>query len=209
MGAQPHLARLRLHFLLSAIDACRLGGAAASGRLSPPASCELLDLGCGEGWFAAEAASAGAEVLAADVGREPLRRAALLHPHLRLVQIDPCAPLPFEDASFHIVWASEVIEHVPDTASWLSEVRRVLRPSGKLLITTPAHEPLALLRGALMPSAFAREFDPRSDHLRFYNRRSLRALLAEFRFTEVSISTACGLWGARAIMLASARRQRF
>ena len=36
-----------------------------------------------------------------------------------------------EDVSFDAVWAGEVIEHVVDTAAWLSEVRRVLRSGGR------------------------------------------------------------------------------
>ena len=55
---------------------------------------------------------------------------ATRHPGLdfRLAPID--GPLPFEDNRFALVWASEVIEHVADTARWLSEVRRVLGPAG-------------------------------------------------------------------------------
>ena len=41
------------------------------------------------------------------------------------------------DAAFDVVWAGEVIEHVADTAGWLSEVRRVLRPGGTLLLEHP------------------------------------------------------------------------
>jgi ubiquinone/menaquinone biosynthesis C-methylase UbiE len=70
-------------------------------------------------------------------------------------------PLPFKDNSFDVVWASEVIEHVADTARWLSEVRRVLAPSGRLLVTTPSHGRLrvraswdrAVLGAARGPSA--------------------------------------------------------
>ena len=47
--------------------------------------------------------------------------------------------IPLEDASVDLVWCSEVLEHVPDTAGLLSEVRRVLTTGGRLLATTPSH----------------------------------------------------------------------
>ena len=98
----------------------------------------VLDLGCGVGDLAADMAGAGARVTAADVAQAALDRARRRHPELdlRLIALD--GPLPFADGDFDVVWSSEVIEHVADTARWLSEVRRVLAPGGRVLLTTPA-----------------------------------------------------------------------
>ncbi len=169
----------------------------------------VLDVGCGEGRLAAELARAGFRVVAVDVAAEPLRRARQRNADLdlRLVPIEGSWPLP--DASFDVVWAGETIEHVADTAGWLSEVRRVLRPAGTLLLSTPAHGRLAMLRLALSRRAFDAHFDPRSDHLRFYTRRTLTRLLEDFRFEDVRVRGAGGLPGARRLLLASARRARF
>src|SRR5579875_3487791 len=101
------------------------------------------------------------------------------------------------------------IEHGLDTGTFFSELRRMLRPSGTILLSTPGHPPLALLTLALRPARFARHFDPRSDHLRFYNRHALRSLLADFRFTDIEIRAAGGLPLARPLLLASARRMRW
>ena len=92
----------------------------------------LLDLGCGAGDFTAALAAAGASPVGVDVAEAALRRARERHPGLdfRVVPLD--GPLPLEDCEFGLVWASEVIEHVADTARWLSEVRRVLAPGGRL-----------------------------------------------------------------------------
>ncbi len=49
------------------------------------------------------------------------------HPELDLRLVDGEGPWELADACFDVVWAGEVIEHVADTAAWLSEVRRVLR----------------------------------------------------------------------------------
>jgi ubiquinone/menaquinone biosynthesis C-methylase UbiE len=158
----------------------------------------LLDLGCGEGDFAAAAAAAGAEVVGADVAQAALERAGRRHPDLRLELVPPHGPLPWDDGAFDVVWASEVVEHVADTARWLSEVRRVLTPGGRLLVTTPDHG--LARRLALAVRGFEAHFDPVGDHLRFYTRRSLRALLDDFGFGEVRIEH------TRGTLLASARR---
>ncbi len=170
----------------------------------------VLDVGCGEGRFAAELVRAGAEVVGIDVAAEPLRRARGRHPELvDLRQVPAAGAWPLQDASFDAVWAGEVIEHVADTAGWLSELRRVLRSDGVLLLSTPDHGRLRMLGWALAPLAFAAHFDPRSDHLRFYTRDILRELLEEFGFHDVAVRRAGGPPGARRRLLASARRSRF
>jgi SAM-dependent methyltransferase len=99
------------------------------------------------------------------------------------------------------VWASEVIEHIADTARWLSEVRRVLAPGGRLLLTTPDHPRLALaLRGV------ERFSDPLGDHLHLYTKRSLSRLLEEFAFTDIRVRGAGGPPMMRRMLLASATR---
>jgi SAM-dependent methyltransferase len=55
------------------------------------------------------------------------------------VQLDIGEPLPFADGAVSWVYAEHLIEHVPlaTAVSWLTEVRRVLRPGGLLRLTTP------------------------------------------------------------------------
>src|SRR5947209_4048813 len=167
------------------------------------------ELGCGEGHFRAELARSGAIAVGADVSREALRRTHDLHPELDLAELPPQGPWPLSDADFDAVWAGETIEHVADTAAWLSEVRRVLRPAGALLLSTPAHGRAVVLALALLPRRFDRHFDPRADHLRFYSARTLRALLEDLGFERVQVRGAAGVPGARRVLLACARRGRY
>jgi 2-polyprenyl-6-hydroxyphenyl methylase/3-demethylubiquinone-9 3-methyltransferase len=169
----------------------------------------VLDVGCGEGLLASELARMGADVLGIDVAEEPLRRARERDPDLDLRLVESDGPWELPDAGFDVVWAGEVIEHVADTAAWLSEARRVLRSGGSLLLSTPAHGPLTLLRVALSRRAFAEHFDPLGDHLRFYARATLTALLEDFGFQEVEVRAAGGPPGARRALLARAIRSRF
>jgi 2-polyprenyl-3-methyl-5-hydroxy-6-metoxy-1,4-benzoquinol methylase len=172
-------------------------------------SLRVLDVGCGEGQLTAAVAQAGFTVIGVDVAEEPLRRARALHADIDVRRIPAEAGWPLADASFDVVWAGETIEHVTDTAGWLSELRRVLRSGGSLLLSTPAHERLALLRIALSGERFDRHFDPRSDHVRFYTRRTLARLLSDFGFEQVELRAAGGLPGARRTLLAAAVRSRF
>jgi 2-polyprenyl-3-methyl-5-hydroxy-6-metoxy-1,4-benzoquinol methylase len=199
-GAQPADAGLRGRFLLEHL-------AALARELDAPP--RVLDVGCGDGHFTTQLAQAGAVAVGIDVSSEALRRARSRHPQLRLERIQAGAPWPLADASFDLVWAGEVIEHVADTAAWLSEVRRVLRPHGELLLTTPNHGRVALLALALSPRRFDRHFDPLSDHLRFYSARSLRRLLDDFGFCDIEIRAAQGPIAARRVLLACARRKRW
>jgi ubiquinone/menaquinone biosynthesis C-methylase UbiE len=163
----------------------------------------VLDLGCGEGQFSAQLVQAGARVVAVDVAEEPLRRARRRVPGLDARLIDGEASWPLADASFDAVWAGEVIEHVADTAAWLSEVRRVLRSGGRLLLTTPSNGRLRLLQLALSRRAFAERMDPLGEHLRFYSRATLSRLLLDFHFADLEVSVSHG------VILASAVRSRF
>jgi 2-polyprenyl-3-methyl-5-hydroxy-6-metoxy-1,4-benzoquinol methylase len=169
----------------------------------------VLDVGCGEGRFAHELARAGASVLGIDVAEEPLGRARRLHGDLELHVVPEAGPWPLEDSSFDVVWAGEVIEHVLDTSGWLSEVRRVLRSGGRLLLSTPAHGRVRLLRLALSKGGFARHFDPRSDHLRFYSQATLARLIEDFGFERVEVRSAAGPPWDRRLLLLSATRSRF
>lgn len=197
-GAEPAHYALRRRFLLDRAGAARDGVRRV----------RALDVGCGEGQFAAALARAGFAVVGIDVAEEPLRRARAAEPELELLLVDPREPWPFEDASFDVAWAGETIEHVLDTRAWLSELRRVLRPGATLLLSTPAHEPFTRLALGLSRRTFEAHFDPRSDHVRFYTRRALAELLEEFGFDEVHVHAAVGLPGARRVLLAAARRAR-
>jgi 2-polyprenyl-3-methyl-5-hydroxy-6-metoxy-1,4-benzoquinol methylase len=207
-GATPPGLELRRAFLLDALRAAAAARAGADADDDGGRLC-VLDVGCGEGQLTAAVADAGFEVVGVDVAEEPLRRARELHAgvDVRLVPLDGEWPLP--DAGFDVVWAGETIEHVTDTAGWLSELRRVLRSGGLLLLSTPAHERLALLRLALSLRRFDRHFDPRADHVRFYTRRTLARLLADFGFEQIELRAAGGLPGARQTLLAAAVRSRF
>jgi len=161
----------------------------------------VLDLGCGDGWMTGELAAHGALPIGVEIAPAAVERARRQHAGLdfRLAEIG--GELPVEDNGVDVAWASEVLEHVADTARWLSEVRRVLKPRGRLLLTTPNHSRLRLLVAGIEPYS-----EPLGDHLHLYSAASLRGVLDDFDFTEIGIHGAGGPPLARRMLLAHAVR---
>jgi SAM-dependent methyltransferase len=150
---------------------------------------EWLDLGCGSGRFL--------ELAPGGVGVDP-------DPDSPGLPLDDGGGVPLAHHSVDLVWCSEVIEHVADPLALLFEARRVLRPGGRLLLTTPAH-PL-VRRVAIAAVRFDAHFDPMGGHLRFFTRRSLRRTLEAAHFAQVAIRTRHATLVARAVRSAGVAR---
>jgi SAM-dependent methyltransferase len=150
----------------------------------------VLDLGCGAGRFVRAVQDHGAHPIGVEIAEAALQRARANAPDADLRLADPDQPLPLEDGEIDLVWCSEVLEHVADTAHTLSEIRRVLHSGGRLLLTTPYHG--RVRDTAIALARFERHFDPLGQHLRFYTRRSLRDTLNAFAFEDIRITTSGG-----------------
>ncbi|MEO3891452.1 class I SAM-dependent methyltransferase [Nonomuraea sp. B5E05] len=98
----------------------------------------ILDVGCGAGHYAAELSARGAQVVGVEGSATLLRHAqAHVHGQAELFLHDLEEPLGFAaDASFDGAVCALVYEHVRNRVQLLGELRRVLRPSGWLLIST-------------------------------------------------------------------------
>jgi len=108
--------------------------------LAPVKDMELLDLGGGTGINAEVLSNAGAKVTIVDYSKAMLKRAAAKKMPIRLVHAAAQA-LPLPDCSFDIVLISDAWHHFRDQAGVIYEVRRVLRPGGRLYIIdfAPGH----------------------------------------------------------------------
>jgi len=129
-----------------------------AGRFSEHA--RVLDAGCGTGYGAAQLSNA-ASVTGIDVSTDAIQQACQEFGGTKARFLRAaCEALPFADASFDLITAFEVIEHLAGWREMLAESRRVLRPSGVLLVSTPNKAWYTESRAAAGPNPYhVHEFD--------------------------------------------------
>jgi SAM-dependent methyltransferase len=106
-------------------------------QLEPHSGLEILDVGCGAGNMFHHLGQYG-RVSGIEVDARPVKIAQTRGYNVR--QADASRGIPFDDRSFDLVTALDVIEHVDDDEAILREACRVLKPGGHMLVTTPAFQ---------------------------------------------------------------------
>ncbi|MEN3582986.1 class I SAM-dependent methyltransferase [Streptomyces sp. ZYX-F-203] len=162
----------------------------------------VLDIGCGDGTAAAHALPhlAGHRLIGVDWSQDALRRARTRLPYVVRGELGP-GGMPFATGCADAVLFGEVLEHLVDPDATLDEIRRVLRPGGHLLLSTPnlaAWYNRVLLAAGVQPvfsevSLRAVHGRPGSEvvgHLRLYTARALREFVAAAGFHVVGLSGA-------------------
>lgn len=111
------------------------------------AGLDVLDVGTGTGRHAIRLAERGAEVVAIDFSEEMLAiaRAKRGAERVRFATHDVTQRLPYRNATFDRVLSALVLEHVQDVASFFRELARVVRPSGRIVVS--AMHPAMFLKG--------------------------------------------------------------
>lgn len=100
------------------------------------AGLQVLDAGCGSGPLSLALRERGAEVVGFDASARMLDLArGRLGAEADLRVHDLAEPLPYTDAAFDLVTASLVLHYLEDWSGPLAELRRVLRPGGRLLVS--------------------------------------------------------------------------
>ncbi|MBQ1088052.1 class I SAM-dependent methyltransferase [Streptomyces sp. B93] len=176
--------------------------AAALGPATADGPRTVLDLGCGDGTAAATAAPllAGHRLVGVDWSQDALTRAHTRLPYAVRGELGG-GGLPFAPESVDAVLFSEVIEHLTDPDAALDEIRRVLRPGGHLMLSTPnlaAWYNRALLLAGVQPvfsevSLRAIHGRPGREvvgHLRLYTARALREFVSAAGFEVVRLTGA-------------------
>ena len=162
----------------------------------------IVDVGCGDGSAleAAKAHNPAHRFAGIDWSADALR---LAHGcGLMVVRGAVSAPgLPVADGAADVVIMSELIEHLVDPDGAVAEVRRVLRPGGSLLLSTPnlaAWYNRGLLAAGIQPvfsevsltGVFGRPGRVVAGHLRLFTRRALTEFLAANGFRCVTVTGA-------------------
>jgi 2-polyprenyl-3-methyl-5-hydroxy-6-metoxy-1,4-benzoquinol methylase len=139
----------------------------------------VLDLGCRSGALT-RSYLAGNDVIGLDVDRHALVEAQ--RRGIATCWADVEHELPFDAAEFDVVVAGELLEHVRDPRLLLRDVRRVLRPGGRLVGSVPNGFRLKNRLRFLL----GREPEDNSAHLHLFSPRAVRALLADFAEHELT-----------------------
>ncbi len=170
-------------------------------KLGLRAGDRVLDLGCGFGRHAFEALRRGANVVACDMSMGELRDVTATAAAMQdqgeadaaveaSVTCGDATALPFADASFDRVIASEVLEHVNDDFAAFSELSRVLRPGGVLAVTVPS-----FLSERVCWALNENYYAPRQPggHVRIYTTDELRSRFDSVGLAPVAMHRAHGL----------------
>lgn len=129
---------------------------------------EILDVGCGAGILMSELERYGSVhgIDVSELAVEYCKKRGLPN-----VSIDDLAKLSFSDARFDVVIALDVLEHIEKDAQAVSEIKRVLKPGGTVIIFVPAF------------MALWGEADEMGRHFRRYRKPELLKLLRDAGFT--------------------------
>jgi 2-polyprenyl-3-methyl-5-hydroxy-6-metoxy-1,4-benzoquinol methylase len=100
--------------------------------MGPPPRGRLLDVAAGAGYTSARLRSMGFDVTATDI-----HEGQFLADGVELVAADLNRRFPFDDGAFDAVVALEIIEHLENPNRFLRELRRVVKPGGRVALSTP------------------------------------------------------------------------
>ncbi|GJM42284.1 MAG: SAM-dependent methyltransferase [Ardenticatenaceae bacterium] len=173
---------------LSSFDEFHSGRLEATRRLAQQAELhegiQVLDIGCGIGGPARTlAAEYGCHVTGIDLTEEFCRAAEVLTTHLGMndrvtFRHGSALDLPFDDGSFDLVWTQNVLMNIEDKRCAFSEMRRVLRPSGRLAF-------FALMRGPVPDLHYPVIWASGPDLAFLMPPDELRQLVIEIGFKEI------------------------
>jgi SAM-dependent methyltransferase len=141
---------------------------------------KLLEVGCGDGYFLADAARHGWDVYGNDFDEVAIARARANG--LDQVQVGDLTQANYPADAFDAVVMSNVLEHLPNPIETLQECRRVLKPGGRLISITPNSDSL----GRKLFGVDWRGWEP-PRHLFIYNNSSSKVLARRTGFTRSDV----------------------
>lgn len=147
-----------------------------------PANSHVLDLGCG---YQGKLLQLLSNKIKQGVGYDMSVSKKPIANNIKLNSGQVDTKLPFSKNNFDLVIASAVIEHVKYPNLLISEVYRLLKPKGQLMLTTPSVKAKPLLEWLAKLKLLSRE--EIADHRQYYTKEKLINLLTKNGFSEKKI----------------------
>ena len=107
---------------------------------------DVLDIACGEGFGSAILAKSARSVIGVDIAMDAVKHATARYrlDNVRFRQ-GSCAAIPLDNDSIDLVVSFETIEHHDEHKAMMAEIKRVLRPEGVLIISSPDKKEYSIL----------------------------------------------------------------
>lgn len=145
-----------------------------------PSGSAVLDIGCATGYFAQELKKKSCKTWGVDIDAEALNFAKKYCNDVFQADLNSLKTLPFKKNSFDVILLMDVIEHLTNPNQLLSGIKQYLKPSGKLILSTPniafLSIRLALLRGKF---EYTKMGIMDETHVKFYTKKILLGLLSK------------------------------
>jgi 2-polyprenyl-3-methyl-5-hydroxy-6-metoxy-1,4-benzoquinol methylase len=132
-----------------------------------PTNATILDLGCGQGDFLQVCQQLKLKATGIDPSENWVKHCRHLHLDTKLGTAEK---IPFASSTFDVVFSQSVLEHISNPLIMMSEIHRVLKPHGLIIISAPTPE---------------NDFWDDPTHIRPYTPKSLRTLLEMTKFTNI------------------------
>ncbi len=140
----------------------------------------VLDVGCGNGFWAGRFAALGCEVVGIEPGSSGIELARKTYPDVRFEQMG-AGPTMLQDlgeAPFDVIVSTEVIEHLYSPEGYAQGCFDALRPGGTFVMSTPYHGRLKDIVLAVSGKMdFHHDALREGGHIKFFSRRILEELL--------------------------------
>ena len=164
---------------------------AFSGSLE--AGTRVLDLGCGNGFWAGMFAQRGCTVVGIDASPTGIDIARTTHEGIRFEVMDIASNIlaALDEDPFDLVVSTEVIEHLYSPQTWADACRNALRPGGTVIVSTPYH---GWLKNVALAATgrLDRHLDASREggHIKFFSKPVLSELLRRSGFVDIRFAGA-------------------
>lgn len=160
-------------------------------RMEKKNSVKLLDIGCYDGHLALllKDCLGNCDAYGIDIAKKTIALARQKGIQAKICDIEK--GIDFESNFFDYVFAGEIIEHLYDTDFFLREIKRILKPDGILIITTPNFVSLGRRlhylfgKGMFMEQSFSLP-ENAAGHIRYFTFESLKELLLLHKFKQIA-----------------------